>query len=158
MKEGHRNGWRRKRLERTDRQGARTLRPPTLPCPPNAPRLQNFTMLSVSPQATHEHLRVPKRAIPALATRRDAWRRHDPEQRERQQRRDGSDALAAIDSFWRCLLTSIDPRGRLVPGRHLVHGWRPRPRWHGGFRRADDTLAWLQRRSRAVDRQLSLDR
>ena len=99
----------------------------------------------------HDRLRRPKHAIPALVAWRDAWPRHDPKQRERQRRRDGSDALAAIESFRRCLLASIDPRGRLVPGRRLVQGWRPRPRWHGGFRCAEDTLAWLQRRLRGDD-------
>ena len=43
---------------------------------------------------------------------------------------------------------SFELREARVPVQHLVHGWRPRPRRHGGFRRAEDRLAWLQRRMR----------
>ena len=96
----------------------------------------------------------PKHAIPALVAWRDAWPRHGPEHRERQRCRDGSDADAANASSLLMASDSFHPRGRLVPSRHLVHGWRPRPRWHGGFRRADDTLAWLQRRLRGVEVRL----
>ena len=51
---------------------------------------------------------------------------------------------------------SFELREARVPVQHLVHGWRPRPRRHGGFRRADDLLAWLQRRLRAVDHERPL--